>query len=60
MKKKVLILGNGFDLDLGWKTSFQEFVKSDYWPLKDKQPNSPMADHIANRIQVERWYDVMG
>ena len=58
MKKKVLILGNGFDLDLGWKTSFQEFVRSDYWPLKNKQPNFPMADHIASRINVERWYDV--
>lgn len=58
MKKKVLILGNGFDLDLGWKTSFKDFVSSEFWPLKHKQPNSPMADHIASRVNVERWYDV--
>jgi hypothetical protein len=58
MKKKVLILGNGFDLDLGWKTGFKDFVSSEFWPLKDKTPNSPMAEHLARMVDVERWYDV--
>ena len=39
MHKKVFIIGNGFDLDLGWKTSYKDFVCSDYWPLKDKEPS---------------------
>ena len=29
MEKGVLILGNGFDLDLGLKTSYSDFMDSD-------------------------------
>ena len=58
MKKKVLIIGNGFDLDLGWKTGYIDFVSSEYWPLNNKTPDSPMAEYIARRVNVERWYDL--
>lgn len=30
--KNVLIIGNGFDLDIGLKTSYSDFAKSDFWP----------------------------
>ena len=28
---KVFIIGNGFDLDLGWKTRYSDFASSKYW-----------------------------
>ncbi len=31
MKKKVFIIGNGFDLDLGWKTRYSDFASSKFW-----------------------------
>lgn len=31
MAKKLLILGNGFDIDLGMKTKYSDFAKSHYW-----------------------------
>ena len=30
--KNVLIIGNGFDLDLGLPTSYKDFAKSTFWP----------------------------
>ena len=58
MYKKVFIIGNGFDLDLGWKTSYKDFINSDYWPLKDKEPDCLMAEYLKDRTQVDRWYDL--
>lgn len=58
MKKKVFIIGNGFDLDLGWKTRYQDFVSSDFWPLNGKEYNCPLAKYMANKISVDRWYDL--
>lgn len=37
-RKIVLILGNGFDLDLGLKTSYKDFWESDYCPKKYPAP----------------------
>ena len=34
-KKKVFIIGNGFDLDLGWKTRYSDFAKSSFWRLSE-------------------------
>ena len=31
MAKKLLILGNGFDIDLGLKTQYSNFANSDIW-----------------------------
>ena len=58
MYNKVFIIGNGFNLDLGWKTSYKDFVSSDYWPLKDNEPCCPMAKYIKSRTEVDRWYDL--
>ena len=58
MHKKVFIIGNGFDLDLGWKTSYKDFVCSDYWPLKDKEPSCPMAKYLKDRMEGDKWYDL--
>lgn len=59
MKKKVFIIGNGFDLNLGWKTSYRDFVQSDYCPIHPAGNGScPMEEYLARKIEVERWYDL--
>lgn len=59
--KSVLILGNGFDLDLGIDTRYEDFVKSDYWPFKKSNcydKNSLpyfLNEHLG---QIDTWYDL--
>ena len=36
MYTNLLILGNGFDLDAGYKTRYSDFVNSRFWPFKEK------------------------
>lgn len=47
--ENLLIIGNGFDLDLGLPTKFSDFAKSAYWP-KVKKKNEPLdfSTHTAN------------
>ena len=56
-KKKVFIIGNGFDLDLGWKTSFRQFIESDFHPLERMGFKCPMRDYLVSNL-VDRWFDV--
>lgn len=43
----VLIVGNGFDLNLGLKTSYQDFFESDYFP---KVTPSPTMQNILSDV----------
>lgn len=58
-RKIVLIIGNGYDLDLGLKTSYKDFWESPYCP---KDYPSPLIRHLNNRwekdIDKVRWYDL--
>lgn len=58
MSKKVLIIGNGFDLDLGWNTRFKDFAKSHFWPLRTKAPDCPMAEFLHEKVDIECWYNL--
>lgn len=58
-RKIVVILGNGFDLDLELKTRYQDFWESDYCP---KRYPAPLIHHLNqcwpdNRNAV-KWYDL--
>ena len=58
-RKIVVILGNGFDLDLDLKTRYQDFWESDYCP---KRYPAPLIHHLNqcwpdNRNAV-KWYDL--
>lgn len=49
MNKSILVIGNGFDLDLGLKTKYSDFAKSNYWPTVDYKslpitPNGHILD----------------
>lgn len=35
-EKLLFIVGNGFDIDLGLKTSYKSFVESRYWPCQHR------------------------
>ena len=59
MKKKVFIIGNGFDLNLGWKTSYIDFLQSSFSPIHPSGSGScPMEEFLAKKLEVERWYDL--
>lgn len=58
MKKKVLIIGNGFDLDLGWKTRYSDFARSEYWPFREV-PNTYYLDAFLNQQkELNNWFDI--
>ena len=57
--KKVLILGNGFDLDLGRKTSYMDFYNSEHCP---KDYPAPIIKHLnekwTDNLEAVKWYDL--
>lgn len=57
--KKVLILGNGFDLDLGRKTSYKNFYNSEHCP---KDYPAPIIKHLnekwVDNLDSVKWYDL--
>lgn len=59
--KSVLILGNGFDLDLGLNTSYEDFVKSNYWPFKKSNyyEEGSLPLFLNNYLgKIGTWYDL--
>ena len=63
MSKAIIILGNGFDLDLGLKTSYADFAKSPQWQeLMDGNAHSKdsnwLLGYLKGKYEVERWIDI--
>lgn len=54
--KTLIILGNGFDLDFGWKTSYNDFFRA--------KQNSILLfngmSFIEKMVEGEYWYDLEG
>ena len=58
--RSVLILGNGFDLDLGLNTRYEDFVNSDFWPFKrvsELDENSLTAHYIHSDVKSVGEFD---
>lgn len=59
IKKKVLVIGNGFDLNLGRKTSYKNFHESEYCP---KTYPAPLIWHLNEKwkdnLENVKWYDL--
>lgn len=53
---KVFIIGNGFDLSLGWETKYSDFAKSSLWPFNDSK--SPLGRYLQEKKETERWLDL--
>ena len=61
MYEKILILGNGFDLDLGMKTKYSDFMNSKIWEnakKKDGVLSYKIIDYIEKKSKLENWFDV--
>lgn len=55
----LLILGNGFDLDLGFKTRFSDFASSEYWPKFGPAP-TVLQRYLEVRKDIDKWFDLEG
>jgi hypothetical protein len=51
-----LIVGNGFDLNLGLQTSYSSFLRSSFFPHGD-DPSS-LAAFLRNKHEIDGWVDV--
>lgn len=52
----LIILGNGFDLDLGWKTSYKDFFQV----MRDSFYQYNNLSYIKQMIDGECWYNLEG
>lgn len=53
---KVFIIGNGFDLSLGWPTRYSDFAKSKYWPFNDKIGG--LGAYLSSKFDLDKWLDI--
>lgn len=53
----ILILGNGFDLDLGLNTRYSDFAGSDEW-RKYSSEKSNLFKYLDAQKEIERWFDL--
>lgn len=54
----VLVVGNGFDLDIGLKTSYKDFWESEFCP---KDYPAPLIRHLNSKwedLEGVKWYDL--
>ncbi len=54
MKKIVLIIGNGFDLDLGFKTSYNDFIKTGVL----RKYINPLIRKLLQQHSIQSWIDI--
>ena len=59
----VLVTGNGFDLNLGLKTRYSDFAKSDEWATlyEEYAPQSQyysLLKYLNDRKDVDCWFDI--
>lgn len=67
-EKLLLIVGNGFDMDLGLKTSYKSFVESRYWPCQHRLHTKEeiekydgtdcLHDILHENTATKSWYDL--
>jgi len=53
----VLVIGNGFDLSLGLKTSYVDFVQSNEFIQLESESNQ-IATHLRNKLNLQTWIDI--
>ena len=53
----VLVIGNGFDLDLGLPTKYSDFIKSLCFDELCEKDNK-LANHLREVHDVKNWIDV--
>lgn len=56
--KKVFIIGNGFDLDLGWNTRYSDFAQSKFWPIDGYVFDRNLQYTLQEKAKIEKWFDL--
>jgi hypothetical protein len=55
--EKIVIVGNGFDLNLGFNTSYTDFIRSkQFASLLDNKNN--LATYLHNKHNLKNWIDI--
>lgn len=64
-KSKLIVIGNGFDLDLGLPTSYKSFFENDYqigcggFPfMKGQEGLSSLGKYVLKSMLISNWYDL--
>ena len=59
MAESLLILGNGFDLDLGLHTRYSEFWESERWKeVKGSCPEPYLVKSLEKYRVTHNWFDL--
>ena len=61
MAKRLLIIGNGVDIDLGLRTRYSDFAKSKYWEkLMENTYGSDqdLLNALKEAKETEAWFDI--
>ena len=61
MAKRLLIIGNGFDIDLGLKTRYSDFAKSVYWEKLMENAygfDQDLLNALKEAKETETWFDI--
>ena len=52
----ILVVGNGFDLNLGLKTSYSDYLRSD--EFKTLLEDNRLANYLERRSKTSKWVDI--
>lgn len=52
----LLILGNGFDLDIGYRTKYSDFARSNFWPFSEHTDG--LGGYLQSRATTDNWLDL--
>ena len=54
----MLVIGNGFDLSLGLKTSYGDFMSNIRYYVVDTPFNHKIISYLIEKVQKENWIDI--
>lgn len=61
MAKRLLIIGNGFDINLGLRTRYSDFAKSKYWEKLMENTygfDQDLLGALKEAKETEEWFDI--
>lgn len=60
MSNTVIVLGNGFDLDLGLRTSYSDFINATYLNRDEskRERTNPLIDAMLDKYKDAGWVDI--
>lgn len=54
---KVFIIGNGFDISLGWNTRYSDFASNNrFWPFHNCVDG--LSGHLEKNKILQKWLDI--